>query len=336
LSKKTLTFAVCGYGGAFNMGRRHAQELHDTGRAQLTAVCDPDPARRRAAEADFPGIETYASLKRLLARSPAQLIVIITPHNSHAPLALQALRARRHAIVEKPMCLTYTEARAMMRAARAGRRMLSVYHNRRWDPDYVTVKALVDRGAVGDVFNVRCHMQSYGLKTDWWRARRHISGGCLYDWGAHMVDWTLGLVGAKVRSVVGFSQKRVWTEASIEDEARVLIRFADGVVGDIMVSHIRNVPARPKWEVMGTRGSIVSYWRSDHLELTTRRRGRTVVEHVPFARPDPKAYYRNVVQHVLDRNPLRVTAESAARVIAVIESQARSARTGRTVRVPGE
>ncbi len=331
--KKTLKFAVCGYGGAFSMGKLHSDQLHQTGRAELVAVCDVDRSRLEAAEKDFPGINTYTSLGRLLANSDAEMVIIITPHNTHAKLAVQALKAGRHVVVEKPMCITYAQARAMMQAAKNARRMLSVYHNRRWDADYVTLKKIINSGKIGEVFSVRCHMASFGMKTDWWRSDKKISGGCLYDWGAHMVDWTLGLVPSKVDSVTGFSQKLVWKQATNEDEARALIRFRNGAVGDVMVSHIRDARNEPTWRIMGTKGDICC---GSNLQVATKRKGRLVIEYVPFEKTDWAAYHENVVAHILDQRKLEVTAKSAARAIAVIEAQAKSAKTGKSVKVPGE
>ena len=335
MAKQKLKVAVCGYGGAFNMGRAHARELESTGRAKLVAGCDVDRERVKAAESDFPGVATFTGLSSLLKRSDAELVVIITPHNTHAKLTLAALKSGRHVVVEKPMCLTSAEGRSMVRAAKAGGVMLSCYHNRRWDPDYLTIKKLVAQGAVGEVYDVRCHMARFGMKTDWWRANKRISGGCLYDWGAHMVDWVLGLVPSKIASVTGFSQKRRWPESTNEDEARVLIRFANGVTGDVMVSHLRQTADSPKWEVCGTKGSLRCGWRSSAVEVCTQRKGRTVVEYVPMERQDWAAYYANVVRHVLDGEELVVKGEQAARVIAVIEAQGKSARSGRAVKIAG-
>ena len=235
-----MEFAICGYGQQFGMTKIHADALEATGRMKLVALCDTDPARVEAARKDFPGVEAYTSLSKLLADSDAELVVIITPHNTHAPLAIEALKAGRHVIVEKPMCITRAEAAAMLRTARANRRMLSVYHNRRWDGDYITLKQVVKSGAIGRVFNIRCQMENYGMNETWWRSDKKVSGGTLHDWGSHMVDWVLGLVPSKAVAVTGFAQKLVWMKATIADEARALIRFEDGTVGDVLISHVRD------------------------------------------------------------------------------------------------
>ena len=230
------------------------------------------------------------------------------------------------------MCITAPEANAMVRTARANRRMLSIYHNRRWDGDYLALKKIVKSGMIGDVFSVRCHMGGYGMKTDWWRADKKVSGGCLYDWGAHMVDWTLGLVDSKIDFVVGFSQKRLWMKGTNEDEARVMIRFKNGAVGDVMVSHLRKT-GEPWWQVVGTKGHAVP--GDGCFEVTVHGKNKSTTRKVPLVKTDWAAYYKNIVGHILDGEKLAVTAESGARVIAVIDGQGKSARTGKRVKIEG-
>jgi len=336
VAKTKLKFGICGYGASFGMGKQHAERLNEAGPTRLVAVCDPDDARQDAARRDFPGVETYDTLREMLDKSDVELVFLVTPHNLHAPQALQALRAGRHVITEKPMCITTREAAAMIQAAKANRRMLTVFHNRRWDGDYVTLKKLVTDGAIGDVFSARCQMTQFGMNTKWWRARKAITGGAMYDWGSHLTDWILGLIPSGIDSVTGVSHKRVWMDADIEDEVQALIRFKGGAVAEILLSYIRDMRSRVKFEVMGTKGNIISYWGSRHLEVTTRRRGRTVTEYVPVARTDYKPFYRNVVAHILRRTKLAVTPESAARAIAVIAAQMKSAQTGKPVRIAGE
>ncbi len=112
-----IKVGVVGYGGAFNMGRVHLQEMQKAGMTP-TAIAEIDPARLAVATQDFPGIETYSSLPAMLKKSKVDLITIITPHNTHAPLALRALKAGRHVVCEKPMAITTGECDAMIAAAK--------------------------------------------------------------------------------------------------------------------------------------------------------------------------------------------------------------------------
>jgi len=127
-----IAVAVIGYGGVFNMGKWHLEEMRGAGMTPV-AVADLDPERLKAARRDFPGIKTYTSASGMLRRSGCDLVTIITPHDTHAALAMKCLRAGKHVVVEKPMSITTAECDRMI--AEAGRRklLLTTYHNRHWD-----------------------------------------------------------------------------------------------------------------------------------------------------------------------------------------------------------
>ena len=114
---KTIPVGVIGYGGTWNMGRNHLHAMQALKVFQPVAVCDLDPKRAAEASRDFPGIETYTDVAEFLKKSKAQMVTIITPHSTHAPLALQCLRAGRHVVVEKPMAMTAHECRTLVETA---------------------------------------------------------------------------------------------------------------------------------------------------------------------------------------------------------------------------
>jgi predicted dehydrogenase len=134
LFKKAADIKVgcIGYGGAFNMGRAHLKEMQKAGMTP-TAVAEIDASRLKVAETDFPGIQTYTDVAAMLRKSDVNLLAIITPHNTHAKLALQCLRAGRHVVAEKPLAITTAECDAMIVEARKRKLVLSTYHNRHWD-----------------------------------------------------------------------------------------------------------------------------------------------------------------------------------------------------------
>ena len=127
-----IKVGVIGYGGAFNMGRGHLNEMKRAGMTPA-AVAEIDPKRLEVAAQEFPGIETYTSVTAMLKKSDVHLLAIITPHNTHAELTIQCLTAGRHVVCEKPMAVTTRECTAMIKAAQKNNVFLSVYHNRHWD-----------------------------------------------------------------------------------------------------------------------------------------------------------------------------------------------------------
>ncbi|MBN2307865.1 MAG: Gfo/Idh/MocA family oxidoreductase, partial [Candidatus Hydrogenedentes bacterium] len=224
---------------------------------------------------------------------------------------------------------------AMIAAARKNGRMLSVFHNRRWDGDYMTIKDVIARGLIGEVFHIEACMGNYGHPGFWWRSDKRIAGGAFYDWGAHVCDWVLGLVPSEIAEVSGhFQPKRVWHDVTNEDHCSAMVRFANGVSAHIELSHLAAVGKR-RWRILGTRGGIED---SPHGQNTFRvvsyKEGVRLESDVAYRESDWHAYYRNVADHLLTGAPLAVTPESARRVIALIETAEQSSRAGKAMPVP--
>ncbi|MHB0997935.1 MAG: Gfo/Idh/MocA family protein [Armatimonadota bacterium] len=324
--------AVVGYGGAFNMGKAHATWMNDTGRMSTIAACDLDPARTEEAKKDLPGITVYNDFDQMLINKDIDLVVIITPHNTHAPLALKALNAGKHVVLEKPMCITVDEATSMIDAAKKAGVTLTTFHNRRHDGDFMAIKEVIEKGIIGDVFHIEAFIGGYSHPGTWWRANKEISGGCMYDWGAHFIDWILNLIPEEMESVTGFFHKRVWMDVTNEDQTEAIIKFKNGAVANLQVSSIARI-SKPKWRILGTKGAITDNWIGS-FKLATQVDGIPVDGDVKYKDSNWPAYYLNLAAHLLDGAPLEVTPESSRRVIAVIETAEKSAKSGKTEPVP--
>lgn len=320
--------AVIGYGGAFNMGKGHADWMAEAG-IQTVAMCDTDPARCEAARADFPDIRTYTDY-RLLAKDPdVDLVVVILPHNLHSEPAIELAKAGKHVVMEKPMCITVDEADAMVAAAEAAGTMLSVFHNRRWDGDFMTIRDLVREGLIGDVFQIEAGIGGYGKPGSWWRSDRAIAGSAMHDWGAHFLDWILNIVPSPVAGVVGYMKSDFWTEATIEDHARAVIRFENGCTADLTVSSL-DTSGKPKWRLIGTQGSIVANW-GDHVTVNVIHAGRKATMEVRVQETRWPEYYRNIAAHLTSGEDLMVKASESRRTISIIEAAMESWETNQVV-----
>jgi len=258
-------------------------------------------------------------------------VVVILPHNLHAPMTMKCLQAGKHVVLEKPFCITIDEANAMISLAHEKGQMLSLFHNRRWDGDYLTIKDIIARGLIGEIFHIECGGGSYGHPGFWWRSDKAISGGVMYDWGAHFLDWVLNLVPARITQVMGDFQKRVWHMVTSEDHGEAWIRFANGVTADYLVSSI-SASSRPKWRILGTKGAIEANW-GDELTVVSYASGIRQDSKVKVTLPGygSTQYYRNVADHLLLGEELIVKPEQARRVIGVIDAAQRSAQLGVSV-----
>ncbi|MFC3801677.1 Gfo/Idh/MocA family protein [Cohnella sp. GCM10012308] len=334
LQNGTIRSAIIGYGGEFNMGKHHALEMKNAG-IELTAVCDINPDRAAEAARDFPAIRTYTSVEELLSQPDIDLVTVITPHHTHADLASAVLEHGKHCILEKPMCIHADDASRLTRLAHDRGLMLSVYHNRRWDGWYLTVQDLVSRGQLGDIFYAEFYFAGFDPMRDWWRSDKAVSGGAFYDWGAHYVDWTLGLIPSAVRSVRGYAQKRLWHGHTNEDQLDGLIEFENGAVVHAQASSIAHA-GRGEERILGTRGAVTLNRRDDYLTLHTQLEGNAIETRVPIQPSRSEAYYLNIAAHLRLQEALVVQPEQARRVIAVLEAITLSAERREPLTVPYE
>ncbi len=346
----TIRCAVIGYGPMHNFGWAHCAWINHTPELELVGVCDIDPERTTAAQADWPGIETWNSTAELHARDDIDLVSIVTPHFTHCPLAIEALEAGRHVVVEKAMCLNTAEATRMIEAAEAAGKTLAVHHNRRHDGDFRRIKQLVRDGEIGEVFQIDLQAGAYRNPEHGWYTQKAKGGGAFYFWGPHAVDWVLDLVGEKMTGVTGFFYKKVWDHVDIEDHVRALIRFESGAVADVTWSHINAAPGT-LWRVLGTRGAIIGAGGAtrgyEHaistppqgsvklIRISERGHRREEME-VPNLDNDWDTYWRDLADHLLRGAPVPVSGHDGRRTIAVFETAERSSQSGRTEPVPYE
>src|SRR6185295_3701418 len=186
-----LRVALIGYGYA---GRTfHAPLIGGTPGLELAVICS---SRAERVHADLPGIRVVASPEDACGRPSSDLGVIATPHDSHVALATTALRAGKHVVIEKPVATTLEEARQLAAAAQDIDRVIAVFHNRRWDGDFLAVRDLLNRGVLGNLSQFESHFDRFRpFVRDRWRERAGIGGGLWYDLGPHLVDQALQLFG---------------------------------------------------------------------------------------------------------------------------------------------
>jgi predicted dehydrogenase len=330
-----LRVGVIGYGGAFNMGRHHLQEMAAAGMIPV-AVAEPDRNRLSVATGDFPGIQTYDTVKAMLNRSDVGLVTIITPHNTHASLALQCLQAGRHVVCEKPLAITTAECNSMIATARKKGLLITTYHNRHWDGWIMrAVEQVKKKKAIGQVYRIDARMGRRGQPGDWWRSSRSISGGILYDWGVHLLEYSLQLIDSEISEVSGYAHNGYWAprtrwkKDTNEDEAQAVVRFRNGVWINLSITQLDSDPKPGFLEIHGTEGSYLLEW--NQYTLTRRDQGCAVVDQGNHPASEWHRFYENVADHLGKGSPLVITPEWARRTIHILELAARSARAGRAL-----
>ncbi|MCD6360152.1 MAG: Gfo/Idh/MocA family oxidoreductase [Armatimonadetes bacterium] len=326
----SINVCVVGYGSAFGMGHHHAEWVRNTEGMELAGVCEPDPQRRQVA-AETEDVPTWESMDEVIADDSVDMVALIVPHNLHAPLAIQALEAGKHVITEKPMCVTVEEADAMIVAARKADRCLTVYHNRRWDPDFVTVKHMIDEGLLGEVFLVEAHVGAFRpLKG--WRCREEAGGGMLRDWGAHVIDQCVQIAGSPAAKVFAQLEHRVWTDVmDVPTHNQLFVQFESGVWADISLSNNAFAP-RPRWRVLGEKGGLIKEAGGGGvIKYFHEVAGQQCVTDYPCLETDLSELYQNVADHINKGVELLVKPEDVRPTIAIFDAAYASAETGEAV-----
>jgi len=289
------------------------------------------------AKIDYPEIDTFTDVNEMLAKSKLDLVVIITPHNTHAALAVKCLGAAKHVVCEKPLAITTEECDEMIAAARSNDVVLSTFHNRHWDGCILeAVRQVKQDNAIGDVFRIEAHMQSYGKPGDWWRSSKSISGGILYDWGVHLLEYSLQIMDGSLTEVSGYAKKgfwgpqTVWKDDTNEDEGFLVARFDNSKWITLSMSSIDSKPKENWLEITGTKGAFTF----DFEKWTCIRQVGDSADITSGKNPDGQneKYYQNIADHLVNGDDLVITPEWSRRPIHILDLACRSATEGQALR----
>jgi scyllo-inositol 2-dehydrogenase (NADP+) len=346
-----LGVGLLGYGLAGEFF--HAPLIVAEPRLELRAIVTADPERAaRAAR-----LATVVASPDAVLRDPAiDLVVVATPNDTHHALAGAALRAGRHVVVDKPLAADVAQADDLITLADRAGRVLVPFHNRRWDGDFLTVRAVIASGRLGRIVRYEAWWDRF--RTDLregWKDRAAPGAGIHYDLGSHLIDQLLVLFGAPDEIDADVAAMR--TGSPIVDHVEIRGRYRTGLRVALGATMLGADP-RPRFAVHGTRGSFVKFGVDpQEAQLRAGRRpgdpdfgveaaasagtpGTFTVadgtrEPVPTHRGDYTAFYAGVAAAVLDGAPVPVDAADARRGLELIALAERSAGEGRRVRVNG-
>lgn len=350
MTDKPINVALVGYGLAGKVF--HAPLIVTTPGLRLASVVT---SRRAEVEADLPGVETAPTLDDALARGGIDLVVVASPNDSHHPLAAEAIAAGAHVVVDKPFALTSAEAIDLRDRARDRGVLLSVFQNRRWVSDFLTLRRLIDEGQLGELTHVAFHFDRFRpLVRDRWRERAGPGSGVWFDLGAHLVDQALQLCGTPLGLWADLVIQRDGGEAV--DGFHVVLRYPKLRV----VLHAGSLTPEPgpALVVHGTHASYVKHgldpqedqaksgmkpgqpgWGVDPSPgvLTTMDAAGEPERQVPAHLPgNYGAYYAAVRDAIWGEGPNPVTAEEGVAVMRMLELAMESSARRCEVAVPGD
>jgi len=246
--------AVAGYGLAGRVF--HAPLVAATPGLELAYVVTGNVGRRAEAEADHPGVVVLPAADDLFARDDWGLLVVATTNDAHVPLGLEAVARGRAVVVDKPMALTSHEAQRLVDAASAAGVALTVFQNRRWDSDQLTLRALIAEGRLGDVLRYESRFERWRPqpRPGSWREALppEQGGGLLLDLGSHLVDQALHLFGPAVRVYAEVDARR----GPADDDVFVALEHGSGTRSHLWAGALAGSPG-PRLRVLGSRGAYV-------------------------------------------------------------------------------
>ncbi len=289
------------------------------------------------------GCRAYESFEQVIADPDVDLVVLATPHDTHAELAVRAMDAGKHVVTDKPMCTTLAECDRMIAAAERNGVLLSVFQNRRWDGDYLTLRRLLDKGALGELRWLEMAWQ-VPRPPGGWRGEAAHGGGRLFDLGTHMIDQCMQLLPQAVESVY-CRMHHDYAERDVDSHAMVVIGFAGGATAVVDAGGMHYVP-KPRINAFGRAGTFVKHgldpqenaMRAGDIDSAVEPpesygRLKTADEDraVPTLPGRWRSFYENVADALAGRAELAVTPQSVRRDIAVLDAAFQSAQSGEAV-----
>jgi predicted dehydrogenase len=239
-----LRAGIAGYGLAGSVF--HAPLIDAVDGLEVAAVMTRSPERAAQARAAHEGVRVVESLDELVA--DIDVLVVATPNASHVPVALAGIEAGRHVVVDKPLAVTADDAR---RLAEAGDARVTVFHNRRWDGDFLTVQRLLREGALGPITRFESRFERFRpeLKEGWREdADAAAGGGVLLDLGPHLVDQALQLFGPPESIYAEVRTRR--PDAQVDDDSFIALTHAGGEISHLWMSAIAPLHG-PRFRVSG-------------------------------------------------------------------------------------
>jgi len=301
----------------------------------------------------YPSVTIVDNSEAILSDPDIDLIVIASTNTTHYPLAKQALLNGKHVVVDKPFTISSKEADALIKIAKKNKKLLSVYHNRRWDSGFKTVQKIILEETLGNIVEVEIHFDRFrpNLKEDAWREQNIPGSGILYDLGSHLIDQSLIFFGNPLSLIADIRLQRPGVK--VDDYFQVEFYYDNLKV--ILKSGMLIKEIGPQYILHGDKGSFIKYgldvqeealiageipnktanWGEEPEKLwgklTLDKNGSTIITRVKSEAGDYRGYYQNIYLSILGESELAVKPEQARDVIYFIELAKKSAKDGQMI-----
>lgn len=303
----------------------------------------------------YPWVEVVDNVQELYRDEDIDLIVVTTPSTDHFNFVRDALLAGKHVVVEKPFTTTTGKSDELISLAKKKGKMLSVFHNRRWDGDFLTIQKVINDGMLGRITEAEFRWESFSpiANPTKWRDSSSVGSGVLYDLGVHFLDQALCLFGKPNTINANIRTLRPDTEAN--DYFDVTLGYKNGLSIYIKSSMLSREQG-PRYTIHGSKGSFVKYGKDPQEELlktgltpatpgwgielkkwwgklNTSINDLHVVGSVETIPGSYQSFYQNIYEHIMGREDLIVKPEEARMSIYLIELALQSDREQRTLEV---
>ena len=338
---KIYNLGIIGYGG---MAGNHNRQLEQGNvRVKIKGVFDIDEKRLEVAREQ--GHIAYSSKEELLNDKDIDIVLVATTNETHRDLAVEALRAGKHVICEKPVTMNAAELEDIISVAKECGKIFTVDQNRRYNRDFINVWRTIDSGVIGKPYVIESRVEGSRGMPAGWRTSKAQGGGMMFDWGVHLIDQIMYMTDEKVTSV--FCKMFSVHYPEVDDNFRLTMTFESGLTAHVEVS-TNNFITHPRFYVLGTEGTmIVTDWdgtgkvvkklRDDDgwgTEIKKVKAGPTktmaprdpsTVETIELTEPkdvtdnlDP--VYEQLVNAIEGIAPLVIKPEQALRVVRIMEA----------------
>ena len=333
---KVINVGVIGLGkSGWGIHIRMLRKVSD--KYRIVAVSDPDKKRQKEAADEF-NCHTYSRVDDLIKDPDVELVIVATPSHLHADCSIKALKAGKHVACEKPMATNLTDADRMLRTAKKTGMVLAPFQNKRYDPDFIQIRKIIDSGKLGRIVMIKQTWHGFGRRWDW-QTLKKFGGGTLNNTAPHAIDQLLQLFGEK-EPEISCHLERTLTLGDAEDHVKIILRAKGQPMIDLELTSACAYP-QEHWLVMGTQGTLAGNakelrWKYFDPKKLLKRKAETKPtpdrsynsEDIPWKEQTWKAaratsrdpdFYNDVYKTIRKGKSLYVTPESVRRQIAVIQ-----------------